>query len=103
MRARLNKNFKMFWFASFVATVCLLCGVVLQFNAYIHASSFAKSCTKQVAALAAENDALEVKLSQSNSLENFREYALAQEGNYEKVDIETVRYVELPGDQLAKK
>jgi len=103
MKMRAGKSLKMFWFASFLATAALLVGAVMQINSYIHADSYARDCARKVALLTGENDSLAVNLSQSNSLERFREYATTQADNYEKVDVGTVHYVKVPGEQLAKK
>jgi len=75
---------------------------VLQINAYIHQNSVVNNYKDQIARLSAENDEMEVELSQSNSLEKFNEYEAAQAGNYEKVDVASVRYIHAPDSQLAK-
>ena len=53
--------------------------------------------------MSSENDELEVKLSQSNSLDNFNQYEIMQAGNYEKVDVANVRYIHASDAQLARK
>ena len=98
-----RKQFKTFWAAAFAVNFVFLAGAVLQINNYIHQNSLLKDYQRQIASLISENDTLEARLSQSNSLENFSEYSVAQAGNYEKVDIGNVRYVTASGNQFAKK
>jgi len=97
-----KKEMRKFWTLSFFAVLLLVAGAVLQLNGYIHQSSLLSDFKKQIAAVSAENDNFEVNLSQSNSLDNFSQYAVAQAGNYEKVDVANVRYVHASSDQLAK-
>jgi hypothetical protein len=107
MNRRLHKNakneMKKFWSLSFFAVCLLVAGAVLQLNGFIHQSSLLSDSKKQIALLSSENDNFEVKLSQSNSLDNFSQYMAAQVGNYEKVDVASVKYVHASGSQLAKK
>ncbi len=98
-----KKEIKAFWSAAFASVILLLAGAILQINAFIHENSLLKDSQKQVVSLSSQNDALEAKLSQSNSLDNFNQYAIAQAGNYEKVDIASVKYVHVSDSQLAKR
>lgn len=98
-----KKEMKKFWSFSFFAALLLVAGAVLQLNSFIHESSLLSDSKKQIAALSAENDQCEVRLSQSNSLDDFNRYAAAQAGNYEKVDVANVRYVHALDGQLAKR
>ena len=98
-----KKQTNNFWFFSFFAVILLVAGAVLQINGYIHQNSLLSDSQKQVAALLAENDTYEAKLSQTNSLDNFNQYAMAQAGNYEKVDVASVEYVHAANSQLARK
>lgn len=100
---RATREIKTFWSAAFLSIVLLLLGAILQINAFIHENSLLKDSQKRIALLSSQNDTLEAKLSQSNSLENFNQYAIAQAGNYEKVDIAAVRYIHASNSQLAKK
>jgi hypothetical protein len=81
----------------------MFAAAMLQISNYIHQSTLLGDLEKNVGAITVENDNFEVKLSQSNSLANFSQYAAAQAGNYEKVDVAAVRYVHAPSEQLAKK
>lgn len=94
---------KTFWIFSGLAVISLLGFAAWQMNLYIHASSQVADYQKQIASIAAQNDQLEVKLSQLNSLNRFGEYISSQKDNFEKVDVASVRYVALPGTQLAQK
>lgn len=89
--------------AAFFAMVVLMGGAIFQLNARIHQSSQLSDLQKRAAALASENDALAASLSQSNSLENFNQYQIAQSGNYELVDVARVRYVRAPKGEFARK
>lgn len=100
---KLKKEIKIFWTASSLAVCFLLGGAVWQLNGFIHESSLLKDCQKQIALISSENDQLQAELSQSNSLENFNEYEIAQAGNYEKVDIASVRYIGASGNEFARK
>ncbi len=100
---RIKKEINNFWFLSFFAVIFLVAGAVLQLNGYIHQNSLLSDSQKQVAAISAENDNYEAKLSQTNSLDNFNQYAMAQAGNYEKVDVASVAYVHATNSQLARK
>ena len=101
-RSKMKKQIFTFWSVSSLAIICLLGGAVLQINTYIHQNSVANDYKDRITQLSAENDELEVKLSQSNSLAKFNEYEMAQAGNYEKVDVANVRYIHAPDSQLAK-
>lgn len=102
-RKNIKKEIKGFWSLSFFAVLVLVAGAVLQLNGYIHQNSVLSDLKKQTASISSENDTLEAKLSQSNSLDNFNQYAVAQAGNYEKVDVASVHYVHASSDQLAKR
>jgi hypothetical protein len=101
-KLRMKKEIKNFWLASSLAIAALLVGAIFQLNSYIHQNSFLSDSQKKIASISSENDVLEAKLSQTNSLENFNQYQIAQVNNYEKVDISTVRYVHVPKGELAK-
>lgn len=102
-QSRIKREIKRFWMVASLAVFLLLAGAVLQINAYIHQNSLLNDSKKQVAAISSENDILEANLSQSNSLENFNQYEVAQAGNYEKVDVASIRYVQASNGQLAKR
>jgi len=101
-KIRLKNEIKNFWLASSLAIAALLVGAIFQLNSYIHQNSFLSDAQKKIVSISSENDILETKLSQTNSLENFNQYQIAQADNYEKVDISTVRYVHAPKGELAK-
>ncbi len=100
---RFIRDFKAFWILSASAIVLLLSLAVLQLNDYIHQNSLAKDCRNRIASLTGETETLEVDLSSTNSLENFDKYVAAQTGNFEKVQVETIKYIKAPGGQLARK
>ncbi|MFZ3074263.1 MAG: hypothetical protein WA093_04020 [Minisyncoccales bacterium] len=102
-RSRTKRETKSFWMIASLGVFSLLAGAVLQINANIHQNSLLGDSKKQIAALSSENDILEAKLSQSNSLENFNQYEIAQAGNYEKVDVAGIRYVQAAKEQFAKR
>ena len=99
----LARNIRTFWALASLTVVSLLMVAVWQMNSYIHSSSQEADFSKQIATLSAQNDALEVKLSQLNSLSHFDDYISAQKDSFQKVDVASVRYVALPGTQLAQK
>ena len=101
-RSKIKKQIFGFWSLMSITIIVLLAGAVLQINAYIHQNSVANNYKERVAQLSAENDEMEVRLSQSNSIDKFNEYEMAQVKNYEKVDVASVRYIHAPGSQLAK-
>jgi hypothetical protein len=101
-RSKAKKQALKFWSAVTLAVFALFSGAVLQINASIHQNSVLDDYRERIAALSSENDELEVKLSQSNSLENFNQYEIMQAGNYEKVDVASVRYIHASDSQLAK-
>jgi hypothetical protein len=101
-RSKIKKQVFTFWSVSSLTVFSLLAGAVLQINAYIHQNSVADDYKDQIAQLSSQNDELEAQLSQSNSLAKFNEYETAQAGNYEKVDVASVRYIHVPDSQLAK-
>jgi hypothetical protein len=100
---RVKKEIKTFWMASTLAIAVLLAAAVLQINNYIHQNSRLSDYQKQIASILADNDTLEARLSQTNSRENFDQYAIAQAGNYEKVDVASVRYIHASSAQLVKR
>jgi len=102
-RSKNKKQLRSFWTAASLAVFVFLGAAVWQLNAFIHQNTLLKDCQKQITALSSENDVLAARLTQSNSLDNFNQYAIAQEGNYEKVDVASVRYIHASGAQLAKK
>jgi len=81
----------------------LLASAVLQLNTYIHQNSLAKDYNKQITALTAQTETLEVQLSSNNSLANFNKYVEAQAVNFEKVEVEQIKYIKAFSDQLARK
>jgi len=46
---------------------------------------------------------IKVKLSTKNSLENFNKDVIGQAANFEKVEVEKIKYIKAPEEQLAKK
>lgn len=100
---RLKKEIKSFRTLSAMAICVLLSGAIAQLNLHIHQSSLIGDLKKGIIAISAENDVLVSRLSASNSLDNFNQYRVAQEENYEKVDIAGVRYVYVSGSELAKR
>lgn len=99
----LRKDFKMFWISSIAIVICLLVSAVLQLNAYIHQNTLAKDYEKRITELTADSETLEVQLSSNNSLENFNKFVMTQAANYELVEVEKIKYIKAPGDQLVKK
>ena len=102
-RSKIKKETMRFWSAVMLLIFVLFSGAVLQINASIHQNSVLDEYRTRIAGLSSENDELEVKLSQSNSLDNFNQYEIMQAGNYEKVDVANVRYIHASDAQLAKK
>ena len=102
-KSKIKKEFKKFWIAAFCAMASLMFGAIFQLNSQIHQSSQLDGLEKKIAATVLENDALAARLSQSNSLENFNQYQIAQSGNYELVDVGQVRYVHAPKGEFARK
>ena len=100
---RVARKIRTFWVFVSVTIISLLGFAVWQMNSYIHASSQLADYQKQIAAITASNDRLEVKLSQLNSLNHFDDYINSQKDNFQKVDVASIRYVALPGTQLAQK
>jgi len=98
-----KNEIKAFWAVSSLSIMLLLGGAVLQINGYIHQNSLLSDSRKQIAMISSDNDVLETKLSQTNSLENFNQYAVAQAGNFEKVDVANVLYIHAANEQLAKR
>jgi len=101
-RSKKKKQIFTFWSLASLAIFSLLSAAVLQINAYIHQNSVADDYKDQISQLSAQNDELEVQLSQSNSLERFNQYEMAEAANYEKVDVASVRYIHAPDSQLAR-
>ncbi len=102
-QSRLKKEIKSFRMLSSVAICVLLAGAVCQLNSHIHQNSLIGDLQKNVASLSSENDILAARLSQSNSLENFNQYRIAQAENYEKVDIAGMQYIHISGGEFARK
>ena len=102
-QSRVAGRIRTFWIFVSTTVILLLGFAVWQMNSYIHASSREADYQKQIVALAAQNDQLEVKLSQLNSLNHFDDYINSQKDNFQKVDVASIRYVALPGTQLAQK
>ena len=102
-KLRLCANFKTFWFSSVFADSLLLAAAVFQLNIYIHANSVVKDYQNQIAQLTADSEKLEVRLSSENSLQNFDKYMAVQAPNYEKVEVEKIKYVKASDEQLAKR
>lgn len=100
---KLSKDFKTFWMTSILVAGFLLTSAVLQLNMYIHQNSLAKDFNKQINTLTAQAEMLEVQLSSKNSLANFNKYVEAQALNFEKVEVERIKYIKAFGDQLARK
>lgn len=103
LQNRVSRQIKTFWIFSCLTIILLLGFAVWQMNSYIHSSSQLADYQKQIATITAANDALEVKLSQLNSLNHFDDYVSAQKDNFQKVDVASVRYVNVPASQLAQK
>lgn len=102
-RSHFKKEIKSFRVLSALAICALLSGAVAQLNLHIHQNSLIGDLKKNIVAVSEENDILESRLSKSNSLDDFNQYRVAQEENYEKVDIDGVRYVYVSENELAKK
>jgi hypothetical protein len=81
----------------------LLGSAVLQLNDYIHQSSVLRDFEQQTAILTDESENLEVQLSSKNSLENFNKNVIDQASDFEKVEVEKVKYIKASGEQLVKK
>jgi len=84
LQNRIARQIKTFWVLSCLTTISLLGFAVWQMNSYIHSSSQLADYQKQISTIAAQNDALEVKLSQLNSLNHFDDYVSAQKDNFQK-------------------
>ena len=94
---------RMFWGMAFVINFLLLGAAILQINAYIHSNSLLKDYQKQITMVSGQNDELQVKISQRNSLQNFDQFVQAQEGSYEKVDVDSVQYINAADNELASR
>ncbi len=101
--SKIKREIKNFWLFASLAGVLLLSGAVFQLNSHIHKTSLLAGLEKQLADVSSENNVLENRLSQSNSLENFNEYQVAQSQNYERVNISGVYYVRAAAEEFAKK
>jgi hypothetical protein len=77
--------------------------VILQINGYTHQNSLIKDYKKQVAAISRENDSLEVKLSQSDSIAHFNQYEIALAGDYEKVSVDAIKFVKKENLEMARR
>jgi len=102
-KIKIKKNQKTFWIMSMASIFCLLGGAILQLNDYIHQNSVLRDYELQSAALTADSDDLEVKLSTKNSLENFNKNVIEQAASFEKVEVEQIKYIKAPEEQLAKR
>lgn len=102
-KAIIKKRFLNFRSLSSLAICALLFGAVWQLNYHIHQNSVVADLKKEIAAIGVQNSDLESKLSQSNSLDDFDRYRVAEAENYEKVDIAGVRYVYVSGSNFAKR
>lgn len=100
---RITRQIKIFWFSTTFLAITLLITAVWQMNTYIHSSSQLADVKKQLANLSAQNDSLQLKLSQLNSLDNFNKYAESLKNDFEKVDITSIRFVSVPSSHLAEK
>ncbi len=100
---KIKKNLKTFWIVSLSGVFCLLGAAILQLNDYIHQNSVLRDYEKQSVALSVDSDELKVKLSTKNSLENFNKDVIDQAANFEKVEVEKIKYIKAPEEQLAKK
>jgi len=101
-KSKAKKATVKFWSAVSLVIFVLFSGAVLQINASIHQNSVLDEYRSRIAGLSSENDELEVQLSQSNSLDKFNQYEIMQAGNYEKVDVASVRYIHATDSQLAR-
>lgn len=101
-KIRIRKNQKNYWVFSALAIFCLLGAAVLQLNDYIHQNSVLRDYEKQSALLDADSDDLEVKLSTKNSLENFNKDVIDKAASFEKVEVEKIKYIKAPQEQLAR-
>lgn len=100
---KIRKEIKSFWLLSSLAGILLLGAAVFQLNCHIHETSLLTDLEERSADILTENDSLEARLSQSNSLEQFNQYQVAQLQNYEKVDVAGVYYVRAAGGEFARK
>ncbi len=84
--------------------ICVLVGAaIFQLNSHIHQNSLINDLEREIVAIAEENSVLEARLSQLNSMDDFDRYRVAQAENYEKVDLASVRYIQVPAGGFAKK
>jgi valyl-tRNA synthetase len=102
-KIKIKRNLKTFWIVSMSGIFCLLAAAILQLNDYIHQNSLLRDYEKQLAALSVDSDKLEVKLSTKNSLENFNKDVMEQAANFEKVEVEKIKYIKASGEQLARR
>jgi valyl-tRNA synthetase len=100
---RFKKDFRAFWVFSSFVVIGLVFSAILQLNDYIHQNSVSKDYEKQITQLSGESEKLEVRLSSNNSLGNFNKYVIEEAKNYEKVEVEKIKYIKAPGAELAKR
>lgn len=101
--SKLQTQIKFFWISALLSIIVFLGLAVTQVNGLIHDSSQFSGLKRQIASLSEENDGLEANLSMANSMANFDGYINNSQGDFEKVDVASVRYVTLAGGQMAKK
>lgn len=94
---KISLNF--FWTLSFILIISLVILYIFQVTAITEAMYLIKNHSRQLESLSQENEILEIKFSQLNSLENLR--FLVANLNLEKV--EKIDYIEIPVASVVRK
>lgn len=90
---------RIFWILGFISLITLSIFYIFQVNEMIRESYLIKNYEKKIEKLSQENDILEIKFSQSNSLESLE--AKVQNLNYEKIG--QVHYIQILDDTVVTK
>lgn len=92
-------KFNFFWTLSFILIISLVILYIFQVTTITEAMYLIKNHSRQLERLSQENEILEIKFSQLNSLENLK--FLVANLNLEKV--EKIDYIEIPTANVMRK
>jgi sortase (surface protein transpeptidase) len=92
-------KFNFLWTIGFILIISLVILYIFQLTSITQAMYSIKNYSRQLEGLSQENEILEIKFSQLNSLENLR--FLVTNLNLEKV--EKIDYIEIPVASVVKK
>lgn len=92
-------KFNFLWTLSFILIISLVILYIFQVTAITEAMYLIKNHSRQLESLSQENEILEIKFSQLNSLENLR--FLVANLNLEKVG--KIDYIEIPAASVVRK